>query len=238
MTGRRSPASSKVASSLIASISQTIGDLREIIDALHAAALEDLGNVRKSGTMTIQCLSTVERVSVRELSKPVSSVLGLGFAADPQVFKEPGLAWWRRGLGGQGVQPLGVRTIPGAIDYYDYMQTEWWRGSITNEDDQIFGPYVDHSGTNAYILTFAKRVTYREKTAGAVVLDVLIDTLQSMWQAPLLRLPKPCSVVNGEGVVIATNDSALMANIVVPSPSMNCIGVDGTDWSICQGDRN
>ncbi len=83
-----------------------------------------------------------------------------------------------------------------------------------DEQHHIYGPYVDHSGTNAYILTFSRGVSYKESMVGLVVLDVLVGQLQSLWQPQLLKLPKPSSVVDEDGVVIATNSGSLLGGAI------------------------
>jgi hypothetical protein len=220
---------------LVSAVMDTINCFHRVVGLLHTAVLEDLARAAGTAKKDLGVLKGIEAVSVAELSRSDSPILGLGFAAHPAVFGEPGLAWWHHAGVGKGVQLLGVRTKPGTIDFYDYLNTEWWCGSIVDDDNHIFGPYVDHSGTNAYILTFARAVRQAGVLSGIVVLDVQVGRLQSMWQAPLLRLPKPCSVINDESVVVATNDSTLMANTLKPWTSMHRIDVKSTGWGVVLG---
>jgi hypothetical protein len=235
MTTQPPTADAGMVGELVSAVTDTINSFHRVVGLLHTAVLEDLARAAGTVEKDLGVLKGIEAVSVAEMSRPHSPILGLGFAAHPAVFGEPGLAWWHDAGVGKGVQLLGVRTKPGTIDFYDYLNTEWWRGSIVDDDNHIFGPYVDHSGTNAYILTFARAVRHAGVLSGIVVLDVQVGQLQSMWQAPLLRLPKPCSVINDESVVIATNDSTLMANTLKPWASMHRIEIKSSGWSVVLG---
>lgn len=235
MTREDATADADSVSALVSIVVDTLQSFHGVIGRLHTAVLADLARVAGAPVKSLGLLGSIEAVSVAEMSRSDTAILGLGFAAHPAVFGEPGLAWWHHAGIDKGVQLLGVRTKPGTIDFYDYLKTEWWRGSIEDDDSHVFGPYVDHCGTNAYVLTFARAVRHAGVLSGIVVLDVQVERLQSRWQAALLRFAGPCSVINDENVVIATNDSTLMADTLEPWTSMKRIHVNGTGWGVVLG---
>jgi hypothetical protein len=223
-----------VLGALAGSVERTIAYVRGVVDDLHGAVVADIEAADRGEIKHLGMLRRLETRCIDEVSRGNSPIHGLGFAAEPAAFTEPGLAWWYRNLDGE-IRRLGVRMKPGTINFYDYTETEWWRNSSADDREHIFGPYVDHSGTNAYVITFARRVSRNADFSGVVVLDIMVSKLQAMWQAPLRNLPKPSSVINGEGLVIATNDSRLLASTINPSNSLDRIGVESTDWSILRG---
>ncbi|MBS0232090.1 MAG: hypothetical protein JSR99_01235 [Proteobacteria bacterium] len=218
---------------LLNAVSGTISQLVAVNDAVHAAVLKELAKQQPRLGCELKRLDPIYKVVRSELSEPSTPLLGMGFAANPNVFDGPGLLWWYGGKKSRNLRPLQVGTRPTGLDFYDYTATRWWIESIVDDTCHIYGPYVDHSGTNAYVVTLGHSVNYGGAKVGLVVLDVLVGKLQSLWQSHLLRLPKPTSVVNREGIVIATNSGALMGGVLRSADAGTPI--PGTDWQIAAG---
>ncbi|MXP23449.1 hypothetical protein GIY30_19095 [Gordonia sp. HNM0687] len=145
-------------------------------------------------------------------------VLGMGFLPVPDDSARIRPQWWYQqpdaAKNKVGMKPLSVAPEPEALDFYDIVATEWWRNAVESNRPVASGPFVDISGTNAYVLTFAQSVRIDGELIGVVAVDVTVSTFQSLCQNDLLDLPRGTSVVNPEGMVLATNIGALLGGVV------------------------
>ena len=213
-------------------VCQTLSRVFAICDELADVVTTDLADRSDAGLIKLQELKSLYASARRTLTAPDSPIYGLGFAVDPKAFAEPGLLWWYSAPAGQELRPLAVSMQPGHLTYYDYTVSHWWRGSLGDEKPHLFGPYVDHSGTNAYIVTFSRGVFLHDVQIGMIVGDILVGTLQSLWQRELSALPKPSSLVDEDGVVVATNSARLLGSALRASSNSAKLAMDGINWKI------
>lgn len=166
-------------------------------------------------------------------------VLGMGFLPNPEVLPSFSVRWWYNGTpaAGSPLRALTVGNQPQAMDYYDTLSTEWWQNAAGSPDSVVSGPFVDISGTNAYVVTFTQAVRLDDEIIGVVAADVTVATLQALCQNTLLDLPRPTSVVNSEGMVIATNAGALLGSAIEMSgiDARDCLTIPGTSWLLVTG---
>ncbi|MFC7959134.1 PDC sensor domain-containing protein [Rhodococcoides kroppenstedtii] len=221
-------------------LSVTIGALvnavsEDCIDVAEAIAL-DLSGTRP-GARPPQSLPHLMFRAQTVLSRSGTPLLGMGFVGDNRAFDGRVLHWWYKPEIGASAQPLEVSTQPAMIDYYDVVNTEWWAAALAGDATEIAGPYVDYSGTNAYILTFARAVRHGGAVVGVVAADIAVGELQTRWQHDLLRAPKPTSVVNEDGVVIATNSGRLLGGVVDLGRRRDIVRtrVPGCSWLLIHG---
>ncbi|BBY27476.1 hypothetical protein GCM10023114_47710 [Mycolicibacterium sediminis] len=163
-------------------------------------------------------------------------VLGMGFLPNPKALPDTAVRWWyhssRQPDSRGGLRPLAVGLQPDAMDFYDTTSTEWWHRGATSEGPVVSGPFVDISGTNAYVVTFAQAVRLSERLIGLVAADITVATLQTLCQNHLLDMPRPTSVISSEGMVIATNAGALLGGVVEQEATAQgrSAPISGTSW--------
>jgi hypothetical protein len=168
-------------------------------------------------------------------------MLGMGFLPHPDVLPNFPVRWWyNSGTAATAESPLRALTVgsqPQAMDFYDTLSTEWWQNAANSSDPVVSGPFVDISGTNAYVVTFSQAVRVDGELLGVVAADVTVATLQALCQNTLLDLARPTSVVNHEGMVIATNAGTLLGSVVDMAvlDEGHRSPVPGTTWLVVTG---
>ena len=168
-------------------------------------------------------------------------MLGMGFLPHPDVLPNFSVRWWyNSGAAATAESPLRALAVgnqPQAMDFYDTLSTEWWQNAANSSDPVVSGPFVDISGTNAYVVTFSQAVRFDDELLGVVAADVTVATLQALCQNTLLDLPRPTSVVNHEGMVIATNAGTLLGSVVdmATLDEDHQTPVPGTSWLLVTG---
>ncbi len=168
-------------------------------------------------------------------------MLGMGFLPHPDVLPQFSVRWWyNSGTAATTESPLRALAVvnqPQAMDFYDTLSTEWWQNAANSSEPAVSGPFVDISGTNAYVVTFSQAVRFDGELLGVVAADVTVAALQALCQNTLLDLPRPTSVVNHEGMVIATNAGTLLGSVVdmADLDDAHQSPVPGTSWSLVSG---
>jgi hypothetical protein len=218
-------------------IAETVDRVAVTGDVLHAAVTSEIEKT-PSELPRLEEIEHIYDVVRSEFSKPNMAVLGMGFLANPDAFgARAGMHWWYTDANELEPRKLRVETQPGHLEFYDYTTTSWWTQAVDDDALHASGPYVDYSGTNAYVVTFSRSVRRESLAVGVVALDVLVGKLQSIWQSQLLRLPKPTSVIDRDGVVIATNAGRLLGATLQMSQTTKAelVSVPKTNWSIAIG---
>ncbi|WP_077488421.1 hypothetical protein, partial [Sinomonas mesophila] len=174
-------------------------------DAVHAAL------DATADRPTPEDLKGVYDIAHRTLDEASPVLYGLGFFTEAAYFGEAETIW--------SYVPPG-RTAPQRLDmdleFYDFASTPWWPREGTEHAVQSSYAYVDANGSNAYIISFSKRVMRDGQVAGAATADVLISHLQADF-APLLdALPPGSCIVDQLDVVIATNAGSLIGEVLTP----------------------
>jgi hypothetical protein len=172
------------------------------------------------------------------LSADETLILGMGFIADSHWRNDDRIQWWYRSPEPGGtLQPLTVGTDPQAFDYYDVAAADWWTAAAASDQPCTSGPYVDLSGTNAYVVTFSLGVRTSDQLLGVVAVDMPVGELQARWQDVLLDLPKPTSLIDSQGAVIATNAGRLLGAVIGPAEiaDVSRHPVPQTSWVVIQG---
>lgn len=163
-------------------------------------------------------------------------VLGMGFLPNPRTLAGTKVCWWYNSgnipNGPTSLRPLTVGFQPEAMDFYDVTATEWWRNAVESNGAVASGPFVDISGTDAYVVTFSRSVCVGSELMGVVAADVTVAMLQQLCQNDLLDMPRPTSVISRDGMVIATNAGALLGGAIDSSIAGPRLGtaIRGTPW--------
>ena len=156
---------------------------------------------------------------------------GAGVVAAPGVVtdKHRHLEWWQRTATVDG-DPDGFARIrlnldPESIDLYDYLDMDWYTVPRLAGRRHVYGPYVDFSGADRYVLTLTVPVFGRPAPAaqvpadaappprppaepeflGVAGADIRMSQLEPELLAILRPVPAPAVLVTAERRVVAAN---------------------------------
>ncbi|MCX4903836.1 cache domain-containing protein [Streptomyces sp. NBC_00878] len=177
--------------------------------SLRDAARADIAADRVRGA---SAFGSVHEAARRALDADDAIALGMGFIGSSAALDPGAIHWWYRPVNHEACAPL-MTGDPMLTDYYEFENTQWWQAAV-DEAVHISSPYVDVTGTNAYVLTGSLPVTLDDTFFGVAAVDVEVGKIQALWQPYLLSFAKPVSVVDDEGSVIATNSGELLGGYV------------------------
>lgn len=209
------PSAHRAHDRLLRTLSHMSDQINKVLVRMRDHVLADAA--ANQGTRSRLCLDDFESFVHRLYDTESLPMLGMGFVAHPEVLPNFTPRWWYNSTTATTGAPLRALTVgnqPQAMDFYDAPSTEWWQNAANTSDPAVSGPFVDISGTNAYIVTFSQAVRFDGELLGVVAADVTVATLQSLCQNTLLDLARPTSVVNPDGMVIATNAGTLLGSAV------------------------
>jgi Methyl-accepting chemotaxis protein-like, first PDC sensor domain len=136
---------------------------------------------------------------------------GAGVVAAPGVVagKQRHLEWWQRTLaadGGQGgFARIRLNLDPESVDLYDYLDMDWFTVPRELGRRYVYGPYVDFSGADRYVLTLTVPVVADGEFLGIAGTDIRMSHLEPELLAMLRPVPVPAVLVTGERRVVAAN---------------------------------
>lgn len=146
--------------------------------------------------------------------------VGFGFAAAPgQIDGEDRyMAWWQRQ--GERAVRLRLNFDPTSIDVYDYLQMEWFRPAQQSRRRVAYGPYVDYSGSELYVVTAAIPITVDGDFLGVSAVDLPVGELERELIGVLRGAPTDAVIVNAERRVIAANTPRWVIGALLPRMPM------------------
>ena len=188
-----------------------------------AFAAQRRGCLAAGAVLTPERLSGMREVIWRQLGL-LPGADGAGVVAAPGVVagKQRHLEWWQRTLaadGGQdGFARIRLNLDPESVDLYDYLDMDWFTVPRKLGKRYVYGPYVDFSGADRYVLTltipvFADGVPGGGAGGGAGEREFLgiagTDIRMSHLEPELLAMLRPVTVpavlVTGERRVVVAN---------------------------------
>jgi hypothetical protein len=131
--------------------------------------------------------------------------------------KDRHLEWWQRtahGDGGTaGFARIRLNLDPESVDLYDYLDMDWFTVPRREKRRYVYGPYVDFSGADSYVLAMTVPVFdpggARDAPAaeflGVAGADLRMSHLEPELLAVLRSIPAPAVLVTAERRVIAAN---------------------------------
>jgi hypothetical protein len=222
---------------LIGAVTTLNTRVRGVLATMHDHVAEDAAAMR--GQAKRLSLAGFEHFVHALYAAEELPVLGMGFLPNPDLLPEFSVRWWYNSATpvDSPLRALNAGNQPQAMDYYDTLSTDWWQNAAKTSESVVSGPFVDISGTNAYVITFTQAVRVDDEMIGVVAADVTVGTLQALCQNILLDLPRPTSIVNADGMVIATNAGALLGSAIEMAsvPDDRRIPVPGTPWMLVNG---
>jgi len=149
-------------------------------------------------------LGQVQNLLVELLAEDRIAV-GFGFAAAPGQIDGEGryMAWWQRQ--GERAVRLRLNFDPDSVDVYDYLEMEWFRPAQQSRRRVAYGPYVDYSGSEMYVVTASIPITVDGDFLGVSGVDLSVGELERRLIGVLRGAPTDAVIVNTERRVIAAN---------------------------------
>jgi hypothetical protein len=201
------------------------------VSAIGAAFVAQRRNCLAAGAaFTPDRLAGLRDVIWQQLSR-LPAADGAGVVAAPGIVegKQRHLEWWQR-TGGSAGEPDGYARIrlnldPESIDLYDYLDMDWFTVPQRDGRRYVYGPYVDFSGADRYVITMTAPVfdnTAFDDTAfgasagnglgggrreflGVVGADIRMSHLEPDLLAILRSVSVPAVLVTAERRVVAAN---------------------------------
>lgn len=195
-----------------ARVRAAIEDVFRAADAIGAAFVAQRRACLAAGAaLTPERLAGMREFIWNQLSR-LPAADGAGVVAAPGVVegKHRHLEWWQRTASADG-DPDGFARIrlnldPESIDLYDYLDMDWFTVPGKLGRRYVYGPYVDFSGADRYVLTLTIPVFADEREfLGIAGTDIRMSHLEPELLAMLRPVPVPAVLVTGERRVVVAN---------------------------------
>lgn len=186
------------------------GHLREVADAVvHSRPPGGAG-------WSESHLGGVQRDLERLLAED-DLVVGLGFVAAPGEVDDQDryMAWWQRHA--DRIARLRLNFDPTSIDVYDYLQMEWFQLAEQGRQRVSYGPYVDYSGSELYIVTATVPVHADGHFVGVAGADLTVGELERRLVSVLRATSMDAVIVSAERRVIAANTPRWVVGARLPA---------------------
>ncbi|MBO7446254.1 MAG: SpoIIE family protein phosphatase [Bacteroidales bacterium] len=135
-----------------------------------------------------------------------SRILGAGIAFKENFYPEKG-RWFETYAGRlRDCDSLIVTQIGGPN--HDYLQMDWFQKGMAAEKGIWSNPYYDNAGSKTFMMTYI--VPFRNEAGevvGVIGADIAIDTLVNIIRGTKLYPNSFCSLVAGDGTVLASAPS-------------------------------
>jgi hypothetical protein len=183
------------------------------LDRVAGAFTEDRRACRSAGDeLTPERLSALREVIWAELGAlPTADGAGVVVAPGVVAGRERHLEWWQRtGSGDSGAASDGYARIrlnldPESIDLYDYLEMDWFTVPRETGRRYVYGPYIDFSGADRYVLTLSVPVLDGGEFLGVAGTDLRMAQLEPQLLAVVRSVAAPAVLVTGERRVIIAN---------------------------------
>lgn len=192
---------------------------------------------RLDGNARAANLAELREVILAELNGRATPLHGAGLVLAPDALTDRGLhlEWWRSAdKTGSAPQKTRFDLNPDSDYYYDYSTMEWFVMPRDRDTRWVAGPYLDYTGVNLYVCTFAVPV---RSSAGAFLgiagADVTLAALDATLMPALRAGARPVALVNAEGRVIVGNHADYVTGSRLKRADMSGgEPVPGTQWTL------
>jgi len=231
----RDPATDQVQAAITVLVEGIFASLQVIGSTLSTLwdRFEDKGIAPRSTD-----LAALRDVVIAELQRHGDLFNGAGVVvADRSLADRPRyLEWWRsdREHGGAS-QRLNLDLNPQSEYFYDYSTMEWFAVPRDRGIQWVYGPYLDYTGVDLYVCTFAVPVTSRRGTfLGIAGADVPVARIDAALLPKLRSSRRPMALANAEGRVIVANhaDHVAGSKIKARSTPERSRPVPATPWTL------
>ncbi len=226
---------------VLTAVSDLVEDIFGSLNRIGAAtaALWDRGDAAPRAAD----LAELRDVILGELQGRKVALHGAGVVLAPDALADRTrhLEWWRPSDKAGGVpQKTRFDLNPDSDYFYDYSTLEWFVAPRDNNTRWVAGPYLDYTGVDLYICTFAVPVHSVSPTAGdtgsflgIAGTDVTLAALDATLMPALRAGGRPVALVNAEGRVIVGNHpdyvtGSRLKRTAIPAGEQ----VPGTQWTL------
>jgi hypothetical protein len=147
---------------------------------------------------------------------------GAGIVAAPGVIadKDRHLEWWQRTAAGDAhtdaFARIRLNLDPESIDLYDYLEMDWFTVPQREGRRFVYGPYLDFSGADRYVVTLTVPVTDDGVFLGIAGTDIRMSLFEPELLAILRSVPAPAVLVTAERRVVAANTPRWISGTRLP----------------------
>lgn len=201
---------------------------------------------RREDAVRVADLAELREVILTELDGRTVPLHGAGLVLAPGALADQDrhLEWWRAADKSGGVPKQSRFDLNPDSDYfYDYSTMEWFVAPRDRGTRWVAGPYLDYTGVDLYICTFAVPVRWVGPDGnflGIAGADVTLATLDAALMPALRAGGRPVALVNAEGRVIVGNHpdyvtgsrlkrTAIAAGEQVPGTQWTLVALDAAD---------
>ena len=154
-------------------------------------------------------LAVLRDVVISELQRQGPTFNGTGVVVADGVLADCAryLEWWRPDTRAGGpAQRLNLDLNPHSEYFYDYTGMEWFAVPRDRGIRWVYGPYLDYTGVDLYVCTFAVPITSGKGTfLGVAGADVPVARLDAALLPTLTAGHTTAALANAEGRVIVAN---------------------------------
>lgn len=154
-------------------------------------------------------LAVLRDVVISELQRQGATFNGTGVVVADGVLADCAryLEWWRPDAKAGGpAHRLNLDLNPHSEYFYDYTGMEWFAVPRDRGIRWVYGPYLDYTGVDLYVCTFAVPITSGGGTfLGVAGADVPVARLDAALLPTLTAGHTTAALANAEGRVIVAN---------------------------------
>lgn len=171
------------------------------------------------------------------------AAFGYGFLAAPGVVGglDRYLYWFQQD--NAGPRRVQLNFDPADPDIYDYLSMGWYVAAEAERRPVLYGPYVDYSCSNHYVLTAVVPVVADQRFLGVAGSDLLVSRLEATVVPMLQAVPEETVIVNTERQVVMSNSARwIPGDRLAHHPLQHPEGflvvhdlVPGVGWAIAAG---
>lgn len=193
----------------------------------------------KDATPRSTDLAALRDVVIAELQRQGKTFNGAGIVvADGALTDCPRyLEWWRPDHHhGGGAQRLTLDLNPNSEYFYDYSTMEWFAVPRDQGRRWVCGPYLDYTGVDLYVCTFAVPVTSSRGTfLGVAGADVPVARLDVALMPTFTAAKAALALANAEGrVIVANHADHVTGSKIRGTTAAASQPVPDTPWSLVQ----
>ncbi|MUL65183.1 GntR family transcriptional regulator [Mycobacterium sp. CBMA 234] len=186
--------------------------------ASEVAALLDRNLAGKS-KVSRAALTGLDELSQKFLKKnPFAVGAGTFFAAASVEEGGHAFEWWFRKESGD-LGRLDFDMTPGSARYYDYEKLPYFSTAAATGEQTVWGPYIDYSGFEEYILTFMAPFSVHGHFTGVAGCDIRLTDLEPIIMPNLLLIPGDAALINASNRVVLGNSGMYLVGERIKSGS-------------------
>lgn len=135
------------------------------------------------------------------------AAFGYGFVAAPGVVEgqQRYLYWFQHSE--RGLRRLRLNFDPSDINVYDYLDMDWYTKAEQTQRPVLYGPYVDYTGSDQFVLTMSVPVMHEGRFLGVAGSDLLASRLEVELVPVLSQVEADTVIVNADRQVVMSNSA-------------------------------